>query len=70
MSTMCIRDFLRSNSKKEMNDEGTNHDYRMLYQKEFFMQVFIPSISLSMTEILLVDSQFGLYTFDEYSKIS
>ena len=40
MSTMCIKDFLRINAKKSVNDEGNNNDYRMLYQKEFFMQVF------------------------------
>ena len=39
MSTMCIKDFLRNNIKKEMNDDGINNDYRMLYQKEFFMKV-------------------------------
>lgn len=39
MSTMCIKDFLRCNTKKQVQDEGNNHDYRMLYQKEFFMQV-------------------------------
>ncbi len=41
MSTMCIKDYLRSNAKKQMNDDGANNDYRMLYQKEFFMQVAI-----------------------------
>ena len=39
MSTMCVKDFLRINSKKDVKDDGINHDYRMLYQKEFFMQV-------------------------------
>jgi hypothetical protein len=44
MSTMCIKDFLRSNNTKNMlNDDGNNHDYRMLYQKEFFMKVCISS---------------------------
>jgi hypothetical protein len=41
MSTMCIKDFLRGSAKKQINDDGNNNDYRMLYQKEFFMQVFI-----------------------------
>lgn len=41
MIMMCVKDFLRINSKKEIKDDGTNHDYRMLYQKEFFMQVNI-----------------------------
>jgi hypothetical protein len=40
MSIMCIKDFLRSNTKKQIQDDGTNNDYRILYQKEFFMQVF------------------------------
>ena len=39
MSTMCMKDFLRSEAKKQVKDEGGNNDYRMLYQKEFFMQV-------------------------------
>ncbi|CAF4389498.1 unnamed protein product, partial [Adineta steineri] len=38
MSTMCIKDYLRINAKKQANDDGMNNDYRMLYQKEFFMQ--------------------------------
>jgi hypothetical protein len=39
MSTMCMKDFLRSDAKKQIKEEGGNNDYRMLYQKEFFMQV-------------------------------
>ena len=41
MSTMCIKDFLRSNSKNKINDNESNRDYRVLYQKEFFMQVLM-----------------------------
>ena len=39
MSTMCIKDFLRSHAKKQITEDVANNDYRILYQKEFFMQV-------------------------------
>lgn len=39
MIIMCVRDFLRINAKKQVDDDGINNDYRMLYQKEFFMKV-------------------------------
>jgi hypothetical protein len=58
MSTMCIKDFLRINSKKEIKDDGTNHDYRMLYQKEFFMQVDI--FSFSFYQLNLISHRFSI----------
>lgn len=75
MTTMCIKDFLRSSTKKQISDDSTNHDYRMLYQKEFFMQVwnnFILFKSLIKTYFYLcfLGSQLCLHTFNEYSKIS
>ena len=53
MSTMCMKDFLRINSKKEIKDDGANHDYRMLYQKEFFMQVSLSSYSSYRLNLVL-----------------
>ncbi len=71
MSTMCIKDFLRSNSKKMINDDGANHDYRMLYQKEFFMKVFSSLNYLSHSPIFsFLGLKFRLHTFDEYSEVS
>lgn len=49
MATMCIKDFLRINAKKQINDEENNNDYRMLYQKEFFMQVLNSVYTRSMS---------------------
>jgi len=72
MSIMCIKDFLRSNTKKMINDDDrNNHDYRMLYQKEFFMQVFISFYHLfQIFNRYFLGLKFSLYTFNEYSKIS
>jgi hypothetical protein len=44
MSTMCIKDFLRNHTRKQIDDDTINNDYRMLYQKEFFMQVYIGTL--------------------------
>ncbi|CAF0937550.1 unnamed protein product [Rotaria sp. Silwood1] len=49
MITMCIKDFLRNTTKNQINDDGTNNDYRMLYQKEFFMQVLNSVYTRSMS---------------------
>jgi hypothetical protein len=61
MSTMCIKDFLRNNIKKEMNDDGINNDYRMLYQKEFFMKVLNSVYTRSMSLPKFLDT----HTADE-----
>ncbi|CAF3751892.1 unnamed protein product [Rotaria sordida] len=61
MITMCIKDFLRSNTKKQINDDGTNHDYRILYQKEFFMQVLNSVYTRSMSIPRFLDT----HTADE-----
>ena len=71
MSTMCIKDFLRSNSKKMINDDAANHDYRMLYQKEFFTKVFSSLHHLPHSPIFsFLGLKLRLHTFDEYSQIS
>ena len=64
MSTMCIKDFLRSNAKKQIQDEGNNHDYRMLYQKEFFMQVLNSVYTRSMSIPKFLDT----HTADEETR--
>jgi len=62
MSTMCIKDFLRNNTKKQqMNDDGNNNDYRILYQKEFFMQVLNSVYTRSMSIPKFLDT----HTADE-----
>ncbi|CAF3668166.1 unnamed protein product [Adineta steineri] len=61
MSTMCIKDYLRINAKKQANDDGMNNDYRMLYQKEFFMQVLNSVYTRSMSIPKFLDT----HTADE-----
>jgi len=45
MSTMCIRDFLRHRNENEENHD----DFRLLYQKEFFMQILNKIYTRSMS---------------------
>ena len=62
MSTMCIKDFLRHQTKNQENrDDATNNDYRLLYQKEFFMQVLNSVYTRSMS----IPKFFDTHTADE-----
>ncbi|CAF4132350.1 unnamed protein product, partial [Rotaria sp. Silwood2] len=71
MTTMCIKDFLRSNTKKQADDDGTNNDYRMLYQKEFFMQVLNSVYTRSMSIPKFLDTHTAdEETTDNSSKMS
>ncbi|CAF1010191.1 unnamed protein product [Adineta ricciae] len=61
MSTMCIKDFLRNSVKKQTSDDGSNNDYRILYQKEFFTQVLNSVYTRSMSIPKFLDT----HTADE-----
>lgn len=61
MLMMCIKDFLRCQSKKQIENDSTNNDYRMLYQKEFFTQVLNSVYTRSMSIPKFLDT----HTADE-----
>jgi hypothetical protein len=62
MSIMCIKDFQRNiNNKKHINNDENNNDYRILYQKEFFMQVLNSVYTRSMS----IPTFFNTHTADE-----